>query len=278
MSFEAPEESQPTNPPENLVESAAVAPPANARPPFTSFRGLAVFVLFCAVGLIFAPLLVSVGYAVLKPFFHWTLSTRALVGNTFFQLVAQAVFYVFLMVYVYAAVVGYHHLPFWRGIGWKAPARRHLSVLILTGVGLTILVGLLAQLMPDKGEFPLEKLFSSPTAAYTLAVFAIFVAPFMEELIFRGILFAFFQAKAGVALAVLSTAVLFAAFHIEEYWGAWHHVLLILVVGLVLSTARAVTGWLAPSVIVHMTYNGCLMLALYFQTDHFQNIQKALRH
>ncbi len=275
MSLGTPEAAPPPRPPGDRVEGFVAAPPASRRP-FTSLASLVLFIVFCGAGLLVSPLLVTAGYATLKPFFHWPASARSLAQNTFFQLLAQAVFYLFLVSYVYLVVVGYYRLPFWRGIGWKAPTREQAARSILTGIALTLAVALLSLRMPDRGEFPLEKMFSSPAAAYAIAAFAILIAPLMEELIFRGILFSFFEAKAGAGAAVVSTAVLFAAFHIQEYWGAWHHLILILVVGLTLSVTRAVTGWLTPSVIVHMTYNACLMAGLYVGTHRFHNLPQVM--
>ena len=48
-------------------------------------------------------------------------------------------------------------------------------------------------LLPDRDDFPLTRLFTSPQAGYAIAAFAILIAPFMEELVFRGVLFSFFQ-------------------------------------------------------------------------------------
>jgi uncharacterized protein len=98
----------------------------------------------------------------------------------------------------------------------------------------------------------------------------------MEELIFRGVLFAFFQKNGGLRFAILGTAVLFAGLHIPEYWGAWDHVVLILVVGLVLSSTRGLTDSLTPSVILHAAYNATLMGVLYLQTDQFRKLPAIL--
>jgi len=106
----------------------------------------------------------------------------------------------------------------------------------------------------------------------------VLVAPFMEELIFRGVLFAFFENLVGLRFAVVSTALLFAGLHVPEYWGAWHHAALILLVGVVFSMARGLTGSLAPSVILHFAYNTTLMTGLFIGSQHFREIQGVLTH
>ena len=108
--------------------------------------------------------------------------------------------------------------------------------------------------------------------AFALTAFAILIAPFMEELIFRGIVFLFFENLVGPRFAIVGTALLFASLHVPEYWGAWNHMLLILFVGLVFSLARGLTGFLTPSVLLHVAYNAALMVGLYYQTAGFRNL------
>ena len=126
--------------------------------------------------------------------------------------------------------------------------------------------------VPDKETFPLQDLFTSPGAAFAIAMFAVTLAPFMEELIFRGFIFAILEKTFGVTTAVVTSATLFALSHVPEYWGAWNHVLLVSLVGLVLSLTRARTGSVTPSIVMHTAYNFVLVIILYFETDKFQKL------
>jgi membrane protease YdiL (CAAX protease family) len=76
----------------------------------------------------------------------------------------------------------------------------------------------------------------------------------------------------GLRFAIAATALLFAALHVQEYRGAWNHALLILIVGLVFSLARGLTGSLAPSIVLHISYNATQMIVLFFASDHFRAI------
>ena len=96
----------------------------------------------------------------------------------------------------------------------------------------------------------------------------------MEELLFRGLLFAFFEKHGGLTFAVIATALLFAGLHIPEYWGLWDHVVMILIVGVVFSLVRGMTRSVMPSYILHLAYNGTLMLLLYFHTYYFQKFPR----
>ncbi len=139
------------------------------------------------------------------------------------------------------------------------------------GIALALVAEHMPTLVPDKDMFPLQELFSSTAAAYALAVFAVVVAPFMEELIFRGVLFNVFERQVGLGFATAITALLFAGFHVPEYWGAWNHLLLVSLAGGVFSLARGITGSLAPSVLIHLGYNASVMTALFFETHHFHS-------
>jgi hypothetical protein len=192
--------------------------------------------------------------------------------NPFFLLSLQMVFHALVVGVIYLFLAVNHGLPFWAALKWQRPTARLARLCILGGVALALLVELAPALLPDRNDFPLQRLFSSPQAAYAIAFFAILIAPFMEELIFRGVLFRFFENLVGWRFAIVGTGLLFAGLHVSEYWGAWNHVLLICIVGLAFSLARGLTGSLAPSVILHTAYNAALMAGLYLQTDQFRAI------
>ncbi|MGH9342438.1 MAG: lysostaphin resistance A-like protein [Terriglobia bacterium] len=227
---------------------------------------LLFFVVFAVFTFAFTGIIALTAYNALNPVMGWTLQPRVLGQNTFFLLGVQLAAYILIFGYIYFLVVYHYRFRFWKGIKWGHLNNGRILSYVGGGIVLTIWIQIAATFLPDKGTFPLEKMFSSQDASYALAVFAVVIGPFMEELIFRGVLFSIFEARAGLAFAVLATAVLFAAMHIPEYSGAWNHVLFILLVGLVLSLTRGLTRSLAPCVILHVTYNGCLMVVLFFAT------------
>jgi hypothetical protein len=140
------------------------------------------------------------------------------------------------------------------------------------GGGLALTVSLVLTLRPDSQGFPLEKMFDSRAASYAIGAFAISMAPVVEELVFRGLLFAILERAVGLRFAVVTTAVLFAGLHIPEYWHAWNHLFMILVVGVVFSLARGATGSLTPSILLHIGYNFLIMAGLFFSTQHFHAV------
>jgi membrane protease YdiL (CAAX protease family) len=245
-----------------------VPPPV---PKAWSPRDLVLFLFVSALLLVVvSPLLMYTAYAVLRPLTGWRTPVGALSNNPYFLLTVQSTFYVLVLGYVYFLVAVNYRQPFWAALAWHKPTTRQVVLFFLGGILLCLAVQLAPPLLPDVEDFPLLRLFTSPQAAYAIAAFAILVAPLAEELIFRGVLFRFFECQVGVRLAIAGTAALFAGMHVPQYWGAWNHVMLICLVGVVFSLARGLTGSLVPSVILHIAYNTGLMIAFFFETHQFR--------
>jgi membrane protease YdiL (CAAX protease family) len=236
-------------------------------------RDLLLFLAFIPFALLVSKLAVLMGYVVLRPFTGWHAKADLVQSNTLFLLIQQCVFYVLILGFLFLLAKLQHQQPFWKSLGWKKPTARQVAGYLMGGGGLAIVVNLALWMQPDTQGFPLEKLFNSRAACYAIGAFAIAVAPVVEELVFRGLLFAVLERAMGLPVAVVTTAVLFAGLHIPEYWNAWNHVLLILAVGLVFSLARGMTGSLTPSIILHIGYNSLMMTGLFFSTQHFSAAQ-----
>jgi len=271
------DETQPTTPQDvpSLAEST-ITPAQESPPKPWGLRDLLLFIAFVLVGLFAANLLVSLGYVLLRPIMHWHLTKQQLSTNTFFLLALQTVFYGLMLGFIYFLVTVDHRQAFWATLRWRRINIGHALGCLAGGALMTIAIALLPPVLPDSTRFPLESLFSSRAAAYAIGAFAILVAPLVEEMIFRGVLFAIFESQVSVSFAVLMTAVLFGGLHVPEYWGAWNHMFLIFLVGLVFSLARGRTGSLAPSVFLHMGYNATMMLGLFVSTEHFRTLHALL--
>ena len=275
-----------------MDESEQQIPPQDIPPPLESvpsetqtfsprpwaLRDLFFFLAFVPIAFLAANILVAVGYALIQPSLHGHLTKEKLSTDPFFLLALQTVFYGLVFAYSYLLVTLSHSQPFWAMLRWRRMTAGKTLACLLGGALLTIAIALFPPILPDTNQFPLENLFNSRAAAYAIGAFAIVIAPFMEEMIFRGILFGIFESQIGLRFAILTTAVLFGALHVPEYWGAWNHMLLIFFVGLVFSLARGRSGSLAPSVFLHVGYNGSMMIALFLSTQHFRNLNACLGH
>ena len=112
----------------------------------------------------------------------------------------------------------------------------------------------------------LEQMHEVGTRSLPLVVLALctaFGAPIVEELAFRGLVFGSFRRLGvSVAVSVVSTAAVFAAFHLEAV-----RFPLLFTIGLVLGTVRATTDSTAASMLSHMVVNipGALGILLLLQ-------------
>jgi membrane protease YdiL (CAAX protease family) len=238
-----------------------------------SWTDLALFLAFAALAFLLASFFASLGYIAFNGIEHP--ASESIAKNPIFPISLELVFYALLVFFVYVLVVVYHRQPFWASLHWRKPSLGKSIGYFMGGFMMALAVSLAPILLPDKQDFPLQQMFSSPRAAYVMAVFAVLIAPFMEEFIFRGVLFAIFERRVGIRFAIVTTALLFATLHMEEYQGAWNHLFLILLVSVVFSLARGLTGSLAPGVILHFAYNFTLIAALYFGTHHFRTFPGA---
>jgi membrane protease YdiL (CAAX protease family) len=268
------DETQPQTPPQDVPPplESALADARESLPKPWGLRDFFLFIAFVPIGLLAANILVLLGYALLQPTLHWRLAKQQLSTDPFFLLALQTVFYGLMLAYIYFLVTVGHRQPFWPTLRWRRITVWQALGCLAGGTLMTVAIALLPPVLPDATQFPLESLFNSRAAAYAIGAFAILVAPVMEEMIFRGILFAIFESQVGLRFAILITAILFGGLHVPEYWGAWNHMFLIFLVGLVFSLARGRSGSLAPSVFLHVGYNASMMIILFLSTEHFRNL------
>ncbi len=257
-----------SSPVEGIPPPSSPAP----RPPreIWTARDLLLFVGFIPFALLVAKLIVLLGYAALRPLAGWQLKVDLVQTNTVFLLLQQSVFYMLILGFLVLLARLQHQQPFWKSVGWKKPATKEVVGYLVGGGLLAGAVSLALVVWPDTQAFPLEKLFNSRIASFAIGAFAISFAPVEEELVFRGLFFAILERAAGLRLAVVVTAVLFAGLHVPEYWHAWNHLFMILVVGMVFSLARGTTGSIAPSIMLHIGYNSLIMTGLFFSSQHFR--------
>ena len=109
-----------------------------------------------------------------------------------------------------------------------------------------------------------------------MAAFGITLAPLLEELFFRGMLYPVVRRDTSVKVAVLFTAATFALIHGTQLGYAWAPLLSIFVVGVVFTLVRERTESVAASFLMHCGYNLALFGSLWLASDHFRHLEKAL--
>lgn len=110
---------------------------------------------------------------------------------------------------------------------------------------------------------------SSKAAVYTVAFLAIFTAPLVEELVYRGVLYSALQRSVGAVSAILMITAVFALIHVPQYKGSLIAIITILVLSLGLTLVRWKSKNLWPCIVIHLIFNGiqAVVMVLYTALD-----------
>jgi membrane protease YdiL (CAAX protease family) len=91
----------------------------------------------------------------------------------------------------------------------------------------------------------------APLTTYATLLVAVFIAPFCEEVFFRGFVLPGLRHRMSAALAIILSALLFAIAHVDP--GSFA---VLLVIGLLLGFVRWRTASIWPGILLHMLNNG----------------------
>jgi membrane protease YdiL (CAAX protease family) len=155
-------------------------------------------------------------------------------------------------------------------------------------------------LMPGPANSPIEKMISSPGAAWLMFAFGVTVAPFFEEMFFRGFLLpSLCTACDSIAekmrhslprpldanghpqwslpamiIGSVLTSIPFAGMHVEQQGHSLGPFLLLIVVSLILCAVRLKFRSLAASTLVHASYNFFIFSLSLVVTGGFRHFDK----
>jgi membrane protease YdiL (CAAX protease family) len=186
---------------------------------------------------------------------------------------AQAAAYPIVLLFIFLMVRSRSGESFREAIRWNWPGT-FAPGFIIGGIVLAIAVEGLARFLPIPKSLPMDTYFHDAGSAYMMAAFGITLAPLMEEIFFRGLLYPLFKRKFGVLTAVLLTGAAFAAIHGAQLGYAWAPVFSIFLVGVVLTLVRVKTDSVASSFLMHCGYNLALFSALWIASDHYRHLEK----
>jgi membrane protease YdiL (CAAX protease family) len=148
--------------------------------------------------------------------------------------------------------------PFRKAIGWEWPGRpsRVTIFSILAALGLYgIALGVTTIWGGSKTDLDLL-IESSMYTRVATALVAVVTAPLVEEVIYRGVLYPAVEKVTSPAFAIAVVSLLFAGVHVWQYRTNIGVILVITALSFTLTIARAVTGKLLPSFIIHLVFNG----------------------
>ncbi|MFZ0310525.1 MAG: type II CAAX endopeptidase family protein [Candidatus Sulfotelmatobacter sp.] len=244
------------------------APHAGENPVWSGWDVLLIAALTLATIFLIQLILILVGLRFVYRHENWVDVAQKPVLALLSELLAYGV----VAVYMILLVEGKYHTRFWAAIRWNWPGLAGLS---LVGVGVLMLgLDFLGRFLPMPKTTPFDQFFDRPLDAYLTVAFAITLGPLMEELFFRGFLYPVVARRLGAFWGILLTALPFGLMHYLQY-RSWSAVLIIILVGVVLTTVRALTKSVASSFLAHVGYNGTLMVLAAVATDGFRHMEKA---
>ena len=191
----------------------------------------------------------------------------------FFSVLAVFPVHFLTLAVVWAVVTQFGKFPFWSTIGWSWGDTFGLWKSVALAIALLLVALLLGALFGGEPTEMEKLILSSRMTAYATALLATGTAPIVEELVYRGVVYAAFQRVAGALWATLIVASLFAGIHVWEYWPNVGALSTILLLSFVLTVVRARTGRLLPCVIIHLVFNGIQSLFIVFEPyiEHLQH-------
>lgn len=184
-------------------------------------------------------------------------STRA---TALLTVVMQAVVLAGIM-----AFLRYRRVSLWRILGPIRPRPRHVAIgagLGVVGVLLTLVVSaMITSWFPDvepPSQALLEILGSDLVTTIAVVFAASLMAPMVEEVQYRSLLFQSTRAKVGLPGALVLSSLVFVGAHVEV-WGSLPALGGLLVLALWLAAIFHQTGTLIVPMVAHGTFNAVMM-------------------
>jgi len=199
-------------------------------------------------------------------------------AQSLFLIINQVVISFVLLAYLAAQMRLRFEARFWRTIGWKrletGDAPRLLAYLSFVAGGFlfAIIVQLASAVFGTKAKLPIEVFFQDRRSALLLMLMGVLVAPVVEETIFRGYLYPVIARTFGVATGVVSTGIFFGLLHAPQLKGGWAQIVLLMVVGIVFTYARATQKTVVASYLLHVSYNSCLFFEFMIASQGFRHL------
>jgi uncharacterized protein len=148
-----------------------------------------------------------------------------------------------------------------QALGLTLPMRA-AAFAIPGGPILAITLGLLGgALRAPNLDSTVKDWLADPASLPYVALFITLLAPFVEELIFRGFLQPIAIAATAPAPGILLTALAFALLHGPTYQWSWPHLVVMALAGAAFGAFRHLTGSTLAAALLHASYNATMLFA-----------------
>jgi uncharacterized protein len=295
------------------VQATVLPPPLPEVPDFPSFYyaplppsikrtpnagDAALFLLFMGIGLVLVTCLMG-----LALHFHWggIRGFDDVKSKTWITIGSQGLLYVAGLAVAIPFFRTIWQKAYFAGIHWNGGTALRLGLRLL---GVAVLCNVVAMagnyVLPFPDHAPIDKLFSTQTDAWMVLAFGVLVAPFFEEMIFRGFLLPAMatawdwsveritktQPRAldaqgqpvwsvgAMIFGAMVVSVPFALMHAEQVANSWGPLAVLYCVSLTLCAVRMLARSLAASTLVHSIYNSLLFVVMLVETGGFRHLDK----
>ncbi len=251
--------------------------------------GSAIFVLLTSLILsIFIPVIFLVPYASYRgispgsPDYLPVLTQFAMSDKTavLIQVLALLPIHILTVLLVWALVTRFGKQSFWEALGWGWAPRFRLWSCIGLGVLLFMVASFVAKWLGAETPTQLEQVINSSYAArIAISFLAVCTAPFVEEFVYRGVLYSALRRgiarlgglifsivsvqldpkskeRMGVVGAVVIVLALFTLIHVPQYWPNVGVIAAVGILSVALTLIRAYSGKLLPCIAIHLVFNG----------------------
>jgi hypothetical protein len=283
---------------EPLLFQSWAQPPLRTPARIPNFGHLCLLFLLGVIGLV-----CTVAVVLLAMHFHLYGWERTVKSATDIHLIlaSEAILYLFTFGLSLLVFPLFWKESFFAGIQWRGTVAlnryRPLAGTALICLGLAALDGIL---MPGPSNAPIETMLREPGAAWLMFGFGITIAPFFEEMFFRGFLLPALCTAwdwaiekihrkpappldanghpqwsiSAMVVASILTSLPFALLHVAQQGHSLGPFLLLIVVSLILCAVRLKTRSLASSTLVHACYNFMIFSLALIGTGGFRHLDK----
>jgi membrane protease YdiL (CAAX protease family) len=177
-------------------------------------------------------------------------------------------------------------------------ARRNALRLIPIGIVLCFAVQAITSLATLPKDIPMDDFFRTASDVWLVTVFGTLVAPFFEEVAFRGFLLPAFAiaydwlslprtpaayeawhstnklTRPALVFSAVLTSICFTALHGPQTGFAWPVLILLFCVSMVLCYVRLRLRSVMASTLIHVTYNATIFLIAFISTGGYRHLDK----
>lgn len=187
-------------------------------------------------------------------------------GAIFVQILALLPTHILSMAMVWMLVTRFGKFSFRQALGWEWPRGLGLWRSILLAIPLFFLASFVGKLLGADKPTPLEELINSSAATrYTIAILAVLSAPFVEEFIYRGVLYGALHKLIGAIGSSVVVLGLFTVIHVPQYRPNYGVIAAIGVLSVALTVIRAYTGRLLPCIVIHLIFNSITSIRILLE-------------